>query len=548
MADNTRELLVRVSATTELLRSQLTSAEQSMRQFERTAQVANDNVNRSFQRGAVSAGQMRFAMRDLSAQLGDIGTQFSLGARPMQIFASQGSQVAGAIGLMAGEATALGRFLGGPWFQILTTAAIVLGPFVAKLFEGEGAMKAVTAASNGMSDAQSLLGGIFDTTTGKIKSQNEMLLLNARIMAVNLRAEASAKRDASVGTLNDASLGREGVGYQLANPFRTRDQLNSGGKRARSLQTTVANVQSGRTSYSAAAKWAETFNFTGLTVDRGQFLQAISDRATAEGKRKIADLIDQSLNSGALAPTLRTAAKGPARTRTAGRSSSGSGDVDPLTKYFDNADSQNSQGLSRAMEERVRLLGKAAEEQWSEQRKQILQSAEYEYDQRVATEEKLRSVREAQLGTLSGLYEDLFRGGTKAIWDDFKQIGLRVVAQVLAKFTLAKLSGDNGGFNLGSAISAAIPAILGFADGGRPPLGRVSVVGERGPELFVPDVAGTIVPNHALGGSGQQIVINMPNASQETVAMVRREILNAAPMIVAAANGSTMRQMNRRSL
>lgn len=44
--------------------------------------------------------------------------------------------------------------------------------------------------------------------------------------------------------------------------------------------------------------------------------------------------------------------------------------------------------------------------------------------------------------------------------------------------------------------------IMGFADGGRPPVGKVSLVGERGPELFVPGQSGTIIPNHALGGGG----------------------------------------------
>jgi hypothetical protein len=39
---------------------------------------------------------------------------------------------------------------------------------------------------------------------------------------------------------------------------------------------------------------------------------------------------------------------------------------------------------------------------------------------------------------------------------------------------------------------------LGFADGGRPPVGVPSIVGERGAELFVPDQAGTIIPNHEL--------------------------------------------------
>ena len=44
--------------------------------------------------------------------------------------------------------------------------------------------------------------------------------------------------------------------------------------------------------------------------------------------------------------------------------------------------------------------------------------------------------------------------------------------------------------------------LLGFANGGRPPVGRASLVGERGPELFVPRTAGTIIPNSAIGGGG----------------------------------------------
>jgi hypothetical protein len=39
-----------------------------------------------------------------------------------------------------------------------------------------------------------------------------------------------------------------------------------------------------------------------------------------------------------------------------------------------------------------------------------------------------------------------------------------------------------------------------FHSGGRPPVGKASIVGERGAELFVPDSAGTIVPNDQLGG------------------------------------------------
>ena len=48
----------------------------------------------------------------------------------------------------------------------------------------------------------------------------------------------------------------------------------------------------------------------------------------------------------------------------------------------------------------------------------------------------------------------------------------------------------------------------GYANGGDPPVGVPSMVGERGPELFVPRTAGTIVPNHSLammGGSTNNI-------------------------------------------
>jgi hypothetical protein len=49
--------------------------------------------------------------------------------------------------------------------------------------------------------------------------------------------------------------------------------------------------------------------------------------------------------------------------------------------------------------------------------------------------------------------------------------------------------------------AAAIGKFLGFAGGGSPPVGVPSIVGERGPELFVPRGAGTIVPNGSFRAS-----------------------------------------------
>ena len=57
-------------------------------------------------------------------------------------------------------------------------------------------------------------------------------------------------------------------------------------------------------------------------------------------------------------------------------------------------------------------------------------------------------------------------------------------------------------------FEAAPGMFFEFAKGGRPPVGRPSIVGEKGPELFVPDRAGTIIPNNQLGG-GTNIVVNV---------------------------------------
>lgn len=63
---------------------------------------------------------------------------------------------------------------------------------------------------------------------------------------------------------------------------------------------------------------------------------------------------------------------------------------------------------------------------------------------------------------------------------------------------------------------------LKFAEGGVPPVGKASLVGENGPEMFVPSVPGTIIPNHALNGSagGGTTVYNLTVGDVATKSMV----------------------------
>ncbi len=106
-----------------------------------------------------------------------------------------------------------------------------------------------------------------------------------------------------------------------------------------------------------------------------------------------------------------------------------------------------------------------------------------------------------------------------------KQIQMQILGIGLKFFTsgLAPSRGANrGGTDLFGRDfddpSFGMPrgqSVENFANGGRPPVGRASIVGERGPELFVPDRAGTIIPNNAMGSS-TNIVINV-DASASSV-------------------------------
>lgn len=84
-----------------------------------------------------------------------------------------------------------------------------------------------------------------------------------------------------------------------------------------------------------------------------------------------------------------------------------------------------------------------------------------------------------------------------------------------------------------------------FADGGRPPTGKVSVVGERGPELFVPDGAGTIIPNHDLGGGGGSVNVNLQPIFVGVDAQIQSQINAATPQIVASAKNAVADAMSR---
>jgi hypothetical protein len=178
-----------------------------MRQTGQAATTTGEGFEQAGRKVTASAGQQRAGMQQLSFQLNDIATMYSLGARPMQIFASQSGQVVQAVQMMSGGTSKLAGFLGGPWGIALTSAAIVLTPLISKLFEAEDAMQAVEFAADRMGDAQDILADVLDRTTGKMITQRKEAIALARALSLQGLLESRQRRSEAERELRDIGQG-----------------------------------------------------------------------------------------------------------------------------------------------------------------------------------------------------------------------------------------------------------------------------------------------------------------------------------------------------
>tara|TARA_B100001287_G_scaffold246677_1_gene224798 strand:+ start:785 stop:2893 length:2109 start_codon:yes stop_codon:yes gene_type:complete len=107
---------------------------------------------------------------------------------------------------------------------------------------------------------------------------------------------------------------------------------------------------------------------------------------------------------------------------------------------------------------------------------------------------------EAMVGVLNRIRDKMLDSALDKLFDGF--------AENFSK-------GSDGGKGLGGFLGKVLGGL--FADGGRPPVGKASIVGERGPELFVPSTSGTIIPNNQIGGESitNNIVVNVDVSNTE---------------------------------
>jgi len=263
--------------------------------------------------GATRAAEAGYV--NLGRQMQDVWVQLQSGTNLGTIIAQQGGQVADAVAQMGGRFAGFAAFMSGPWGAAITVGIGVLVNLIEQMWLASEAsdanadsFKKVEAASSGLASAQQALGEVFDLTTGKIKSQNDMLILNARLMAVNLRAEALSERTNASKTFGNFAGGGLGLstGKKVLGALGVPVYGDTG--REAAVRQVAQGVVSGKLTPEAALRASEKLDFSGLAVSKTDFQQAIINRVSSGLKDQTAALIDKSLDDKSLAAGLRKTA------------------------------------------------------------------------------------------------------------------------------------------------------------------------------------------------------------------------------------------------
>ena len=137
---------------------------------------------------------------------------------------------------------------------------------------------------------------------------------------------------------------------------------------------------------------------------------------------------------------------------------------------------------------------------------------------------------------------DPFENGIKGMLSGFLNVIRRMLAELLAQQLLtAFFTAFSGGTGIiGQFASAALAGLQPRAKGGPVTGSSPYLVGERGPEIFVPATAGTVLPNGTGMGGGLAVSYNI-DARGATM-----ELTQALPGILADNNRRIFDELDRR--
>ena len=204
-----------------------------------------------------------------------------------------------------------------------------------------------------------------------------------------------------------------------------------------------------------------------------------------------------------------------------------------LEERLKNANGRSRQGIQNRLDEvnadiallegRNKVLEKEKEiteetKRQKEEKEKVTEELKKQQEETDKLKDKMTAVGEEIERSIKNNLREAITGAQsfgEAMTNVLKRIRNKIIDAQIDKLIggFGENFGKSASGGKGKGIGGFLGGLIGglFADGGRPPVGKASIVGERGPELFVPKVAGTIIPNDKLGGGGS--TTNIVNVS-----------------------------------
>jgi len=138
-------------------------------------------------------------------------------------------------------------------------------------------------------------------------------------------------------------------------------------------------------------------------------------------------------------------------------------------------------------------------------------------------------------------FADAIKSMAKSVVDSLiKMLIQKYIVDAAFGFITGKIDGGGGNLSAGGGVkSLTVSGGRGaLAIGGPVQAGSPYMVGERGPEMFVPNQSGSIIPNNQVGGGSGVVVNQTINVTTGIQSTVRAEIASLMPQIAQAAKGA----------
>lgn len=552
----------------------------------------------------------RQGTQQLGMQFNDLATSISTGASPVQAFNQQIGQMGYAMSMMQGKAGAVGRFLAGPWSILVIGAAMAVGFLVKKFMAADEAAQDVKFSTFSMSDAQSILGNVMDITTGKITTQNAALIDLAKAQIIVAKLQAQTRAAEAKGAVADIAK-REfqfsgGVGGGFSVKRRDLDERD----------VISQEVLSGKMTGKVALERLEKLKDLGkLTTQQFiDSASAVANLGVEVENIKVFDNARKLLEGTGGRDLLKPDKKGAAAALAAARKVAAEAkriakeaeaerqkELKSIESFMDKVGKVGMKELPAFQRDIAQLekdfmeLSKTGQSATIEPFKAAVESIEMkqygdllkadvkeaegmikdilsnfdevpvskEMDAILTRADEMEKSFEAIGTAVSNSFKGILTGAM-SFKDAMKGIISAVIDELFRLFVVQQIvgivSGALGGLKPGGASGGAfgsstgnfLPGIPANAYGGSVMGNRPTLVGERGPELFIPGGNGTIIPNSNMrggGGGGSSFNISVDARGSNDPAAVRAQvqqgILEAAPAIIAAAESRTIAGLRR---